>query len=110
MCNFLLFTFQIDKHKVTCYKTKDIYFIAYLLIFIELIFCFRRIPEIYHWQEIYIRKFKTRPLDKRREPWEYGINQFKRKLDDHHPRYVPKCLRENPKKKKIGKWANTYYP
>ncbi|KAL0128903.1 hypothetical protein PUN28_003932 [Cardiocondyla obscurior] len=70
----------------------------------------RRIPEIYDWQRIYLLKHKTRPLDKKREPWQFGINMFKRTLDDHQPAYIPRCLRKNPKKRSIGRWAKTYYP
>ncbi|XP_012528781.1 28S ribosomal protein S30, mitochondrial [Monomorium pharaonis] len=70
----------------------------------------RRIPEIYDWQKIYLLRFKTRPMDKKREPWEFGIKMYKRRLDDHKSAYIPKHLRENPKKKKIGRWAKTYYP
>jgi len=49
-------------------------------------------------------------MDKKREPWEYGIRMFKRRLDDHLPVYIPRCLRTNPKKRKVGRWAETYYP
>lgn len=49
-------------------------------------------------------------MDKKREPFERGINMYNRSLDDHHPAYIPKCLRENPKQKKIGRWKKTYYP
>ncbi|XP_058792079.1 large ribosomal subunit protein mL65 [Phymastichus coffea] len=71
----------------------------------------RLVPEIYHWQRIYLIKFKTRPLDKKREPWEFGINVFKRRLDDHASEYIPKHLRPDPKKhKQIYKWAKSYYP
>ncbi|XP_029668999.1 39S ribosomal protein S30, mitochondrial [Formica exsecta] len=70
----------------------------------------RRIPEIYDWQKIYLIQHKTRPMDKKREPWEFGIRIFKRRLDDHQPPYIPRCLRTNPKKRKIGRWAKTYYP
>lgn len=47
-------------------------------------------------------------MDKRREPWEFGINPYKRRLDEHTPEYIPKCNREYPRSKK--KWAKTYYP
>ncbi|CAK9809468.1 28S ribosomal protein S30, mitochondrial [Anthophora quadrimaculata] len=67
-------------------------------------------PEIHHWQKIYMIDNKTRPLDKRRDPWQFGFNASKRRMDDHLPIYVPKCLRENPKKRKYGRWAKTYYP
>ncbi|XP_011867652.1 PREDICTED: 28S ribosomal protein S30, mitochondrial [Vollenhovia emeryi] len=70
----------------------------------------RLVPEIYDWQRIYLIKFKTRPIDKKREPWQFGINMFKRRLDDHKPPYIPRRLRENPKKRKIGRWARMYYP
>ncbi|EFN77238.1 39S ribosomal protein S30, mitochondrial [Harpegnathos saltator] len=70
----------------------------------------RRIPEIYQWQKFYLIDHKTCPMHKKREPFEHGIDIFKRRLDDHQPSYIPKCLRENPKKKKIGRWEKTYYP
>ncbi|XP_017795818.1 PREDICTED: 28S ribosomal protein S30, mitochondrial isoform X2 [Habropoda laboriosa] len=67
-------------------------------------------PQIYHWQKIYMIDNDTRPLDKKRDPWQFGYNASKRRMDDHLPIYVPKYLRENPKKKKSGRWAKTYYP
>ncbi|XP_032687299.1 39S ribosomal protein S30, mitochondrial [Odontomachus brunneus] len=70
----------------------------------------RRLPYIYHWQKIYLIDHKTRPMDKKREPFERGINLYRRRFDDHKPLYIPKCLRENPKKKKIGRFAKSYYP
>lgn len=70
----------------------------------------RRIPEIYDWQRIYLKQHKTRPFDKKREPWEFGIRMFKRRLDDHLPVYIPRRLRTNPNKRKVGRWAKTYYP
>ncbi|KAG5339332.1 RT30 protein, partial [Acromyrmex charruanus] len=70
----------------------------------------RRIPEIYDWQKIYIIRYKTRPMDKKREPWEFGIKMYKRTLDDHQPAYIPRRLRANPKKRNRGRWAKTYYP
>ncbi|XP_025075488.1 uncharacterized protein LOC105432645 [Pogonomyrmex barbatus] len=66
--------------------------------------------EIYDWQKIYIIQHKTRPMDKKREPWEFGIKMYKRRLDDHQPAYIPRFMRENPKKRKVGRWAKTYYP
>lgn len=62
-----------------------------------------KIPEMYHWQKIYIVDNNTRALDKKRDPWQFGYNPYKRRLDDHKPVYVPKCLRENPKKKRVGR-------
>ncbi|XP_057336291.1 28S ribosomal protein S30, mitochondrial [Microplitis mediator] len=68
-----------------------------------------RMPELYHWQKIYKFIFNTRPLDKRRTPWDYGINPYLRRLDNHCPDYIPKALRPEGKAKKI-KFAKTYYP
>lgn len=65
---------------------------------------------MYHWQKIYLVDNKTRFLEKKRDPWQFGYKPYKRRLDDHKPVYVPKCLRENPKNKRIGRWAKSYYP
>ncbi|XP_015601452.1 28S ribosomal protein S30, mitochondrial [Cephus cinctus] len=66
-------------------------------------------PEIYAWQKIYMIDNKRRPMEKRREPWQFNINMGRRRLDDHTPEYIPKALRPGgPKSRK--KWANTYYP
>ncbi|XP_076620964.1 mitochondrial ribosomal protein S30 [Colletes latitarsis] len=69
-----------------------------------------KIPEIANWQKIYMIDHNTRPLDKKRDPWQFGYKPMRRRLDDHLPIYVPKCLRENPKKRSVGRWAKTYYP
>ncbi|XP_076748855.1 mitochondrial ribosomal protein S30 [Xylocopa sonorina] len=67
-------------------------------------------PEIYNWQRIYMIDHKTRPMDKKRDPWEFGFNPHKRRLDHHTPVYIPRRLRANPKKRKVGRWAKAYYP
>ncbi|XP_076293892.1 mitochondrial ribosomal protein S30 [Lasioglossum baleicum] len=69
-----------------------------------------KIPEIADWQKIYKIKFNTRPMDKKRDPWEFGYKPFQRRMDAHLPLYIPRALRENPKKRKVGRWAKTYYP
>ncbi|XP_076646293.1 mitochondrial ribosomal protein S30 [Halictus rubicundus] len=69
-----------------------------------------KIPEIPVWQKIYKIKFKTRPVEKKRDPWEFGYKPFERRMDDHLPIYIPRALREDPKKRKVGRWAKTYYP
>ncbi|XP_003703244.1 mitochondrial ribosomal protein S30 [Megachile rotundata] len=69
-----------------------------------------QIPEIHAWQKIYLIDNKTRPLDKKRDPWEFGYRPRKRRMDDHLPIYVPRCLRANPKKRGKDRWAKTYYP
>lgn len=73
-------------------------------------FIYSLMPEIYAWQKIYMIDHKTRPIDKKRDPWQFGYKPTKRRLDDHLPLYVPKCLRANPKKKRIGRRAKMYYP
>ncbi|XP_015118168.1 39S ribosomal protein S30, mitochondrial [Diachasma alloeum] len=65
-------------------------------------------PELYHWQWIYKHLFKTRPLDKRRTPWDYGVNPFLRRIDEHRLRYIPKKFR--PVDKPKVKYAPNYYP
>ena len=50
----------------------------------------------------------TRFVDKKRDPWQFGINVYKRRLDDHTPEYIPKVCRPYPRSKK--KWATNYYP
>lgn len=70
----------------------------------------RQPPEMNLWHKFYLVDNKTRPFEKKRHPFQFGINVMQRRLDDHTPKYIPKCLRANPKKKKIGKWENTYYP
>ncbi|XP_076230748.1 mitochondrial ribosomal protein S30 [Calliopsis andreniformis] len=71
---------------------------------------FYKIPEVRLWQKIYLIDHKTRPMDKKRDPWQFGYNPMKRRMDDHLPIYVPRCLRKNPKKRQIDRWAKTYYP
>ncbi|KAF7392931.1 hypothetical protein HZH66_008764 [Vespula vulgaris] len=69
----------------------------------------RKAPEIYHWQKIYLIDNKTCPMMKKRHPFQFGISVMNRKLNDHALKYVPKCLRVNPKKK-LGNWEQTFYP
>lgn len=52
--------------------------------------------------------FKTRPMDKKRTHYDYGINPFIRRLDNHCPDYIPKALRPDDGRK--VKFAKTYYP
>lgn len=69
-----------------------------------------RLPyEIYHWEKIYKIDHKTRPMEARRRPFELGINPYNRRLDEHAPVYIPRCLRPELKKNK-GRYAKTYYP
>ncbi|CAH2242412.1 28S ribosomal protein S30, mitochondrial [Pararge aegeria] len=66
------------------------------------------LPELYDWEKIYKIKFNTRFFEARRRPFEFDINPFKRRLDDHLPPYIPKVLRPYPKSRK--KFETTYYP
>ena len=47
--------------------------------------------------------FKTRPMEARRRFFEVGTNPGNRTLDDHAEPYVPKALREVPKKSRRGR-------
>lgn len=66
------------------------------------------LPELYDWEKIYKIKFNTRFHEARRRPFEFDINPFKRRLDEHLPPYIPKVLREYPRSRK--KFEKTYYP
>lgn len=66
------------------------------------------LPEIYLWEKIYKIKFNTRFFEAKRRPFEWGINPFNRRLDEHLPPYIPKALRPYPRSKK--KFETTYYP
>ncbi|XP_026493267.2 large ribosomal subunit protein mL65 [Vanessa tameamea] len=65
-------------------------------------------PELYLWEKIYKIKFNTRFFEAKRKPFEFDINPFNRRLDDHLPPYIPKVLRPYPRSKK--KFETTYYP
>lgn len=64
--------------------------------------------EIYDWERIYKIKFKTRPLEARRRPFELGQNPFNKPMDDHKLKYVPKVLRVGSYKDR--KFRRNYYP
>lgn len=69
-----------------------------------------RLPyEIYNWEKIYKIDHQTRPMDPKRRPFELGQFPYKRRLDDHSPKYIPKALRPGGPKSPI-KWEKTYYP
>ncbi|XP_049871631.1 39S ribosomal protein S30, mitochondrial [Pectinophora gossypiella] len=65
-------------------------------------------PETFLWEKIYKIQHNTRFFEKKRQPWEYGINPYKRRLDEHLPPYIPKVVRPYPRSKK--KFETTYYP
>ena len=67
------------------------------------------VPEIYNWEKIYKIDNDTRPLDRKLRFFELGIDPFKRRLNEHQPKYIPRHLRaRGPHDKK--KWEETYYP
>ncbi|KAJ2949399.1 hypothetical protein O0L34_g15313 [Tuta absoluta] len=65
-------------------------------------------PEVYMWEKIYKIQHNTRFFDKKRQPFEFAVNPYKRKLNEHLPPYIPKGLRPYPRSKK--KFEDTYYP
>lgn len=66
-------------------------------------------PEVYLWEKIYKIDNDKLPLDARRRFFELNIDPWKRRLDDHHPAYIPKNCRPGGRKNR-NKWAKTYYP
>lgn len=69
----------------------------------------RPIPEVYHWEKIYKIDHNKKPLAPRRRFFELGLNPYRRTLDEHRPKYVPKCVRPGGKKNR-DKYEKTYYP
>lgn len=67
------------------------------------------VPEIYSWEKIYKIDHKTMFMDKKRRPFEFHKNPFKRTLDDRKPGYIPRVLRPNLPRHK-GRNANEYFP
>lgn len=69
----------------------------------------RLVPETYMWEKIYKIDNNTRPLEKKRRFFEFEINPFKRRLDEHKSVYIPRDLRPLGKRSK-KKWEDMYYP
>ncbi|KAJ6636283.1 28S ribosomal protein S30, mitochondrial [Pseudolycoriella hygida] len=67
------------------------------------------VPEIYPWEKIYKVDHNTMPMVARRRFFELNVNPFRRTLDDHRPKYVPKDVRPGGKKNR-DKYETTYYP
>lgn len=53
----------------------------------------RLVPEIYSWEKHYKIDNNTRPLDRRLRFFQLEINPFRRKLNEHQPKYIPRHLR-----------------
>lgn len=68
------------------------------------------IPEVYLWEWIYKIKFNTRPLDPRRRFFELNQDPWDRRLDDYHPKYIPRSQRIGGYHDKINKWRKMYWP
>lgn len=67
------------------------------------------VPEVFHWEKIYKIDNKTRFMDRKSKPFEFGQNPFKRRLDERQAFYIPKALRPDLPKNK-GRWAKEYFP
>lgn len=67
-------------------------------------------PEIYDWERIYKIEHNTRPIqDKRMRFYDFKINPFRRRLDEHLPKYIPRANRPGGIYDKNKREA-TYYP
>ncbi|KAJ4433110.1 large ribosomal subunit protein mL65 [Periplaneta americana] len=65
--------------------------------------------EIYNWEFLYKIRHKTRPIEPRRRPFELqNVNPFRRRYDEHVPKYIPRKFREKGKWRK--KFEDMYYP
>lgn len=69
----------------------------------------RLLPETYLWEKIYKIDHDTKPLVAKRRPFELGINPYKRRMDEHARKYIPKVIRPGGPKSK-DKFEKTYYP
>uniref|UniRef100_A0A182YNB4 Uncharacterized protein n=1 Tax=Anopheles stephensi TaxID=30069 RepID=A0A182YNB4_ANOST len=69
----------------------------------------RLVPEVYQWEKIYKIDHKTRPMDAKRRPFEFGENMYKRRLDEHALKYIPRAVRPGGPKSR-PKFESTYYP
>jgi small subunit ribosomal protein S30 len=70
---------------------------------------YRLVPEIYSWEKIYKIDHNTRPLARKLRFFELGINPYRRQLNEHQPKYIPRHKRARGiHDKKI--WEPTYYP
>ncbi|XP_055716610.1 39S ribosomal protein S30, mitochondrial [Phlebotomus papatasi] len=68
-----------------------------------------QIPEIQNWEKIYQIDHDKRPMDARRKFFQLNVNPFRRRLNEHMPRYIPKPLRPGGPKSK-DKFVKEWYP
>lgn len=66
-------------------------------------------PELYLWEKIYKVDNNTRPMEPKRRPFELHENMYKRRLDEHALKYIPRKVRPDGPKSK-PKFETTYYP
>jgi len=59
--------------------------------------------ELLHWEKIYKVDHQTRPMEAKRRFFEVGKHPGVRRLDEFNAPYVPKALREVPKKSRRGR-------
>lgn len=69
----------------------------------------RPVPELYLWEKLYKVDNKTRQMEPKRRPFELGLNMYKRRMDEHALKYIPRQVRPNGPKSK-PKFESTYYP
>ncbi|XP_055637779.1 28S ribosomal protein S30, mitochondrial [Toxorhynchites rutilus septentrionalis] len=66
-------------------------------------------PELYSWEKLYKVDNNTRPTEPKRRPFELGQNMYKRRMDEHALKYIPRQVRPDGPKSK-PKFEVTYYP
>ncbi|XP_058823399.1 large ribosomal subunit protein mL65 [Topomyia yanbarensis] len=66
-------------------------------------------PELYQWEKIYKVDHNTRPMEAKRRPFELNQNMYKRRMDEHALKYIPRKVRPNGPKS-LPKFEATYYP
>nr|XP_019534368.2 28S ribosomal protein S30, mitochondrial [Aedes albopictus] len=66
-------------------------------------------PELYQWEKIYKVDNDTRALEPKRRPFELGLNMYRRRMDEHALKYIPRKVRPDGPKSK-PKFEATYYP
>ncbi|XP_055611305.1 28S ribosomal protein S30, mitochondrial [Uranotaenia lowii] len=69
----------------------------------------RLVPEIYQWEKIYKVDHKTRPMEPKRRPFELGQDMYRRRMDEHALKYIPRAVRPGGPKSK-PRFEATYYP
>lgn len=66
-------------------------------------------PEVYQWEKFYKIDNPTRPMEAKRRPFELGENMYRRRMDEHALKYIPRKVRPDGPKSK-PRFEATYYP